>query len=94
MRNQIRKMIGLLIARASGHCGDDHWERAFINPFEEIPVAPANGLVLRHPHYEKYERKYGHKYGIIVCPITMEISSKFSNEHFMPDLYSLNGKSD
>ena len=44
MIHQIRKMIGLVIARASGHCGDDHIERAFDANFEDIPKAPGNGL--------------------------------------------------
>ena len=37
MIHQIRKMIGLMIARCSGHCNDDHIQRAFEHNFEDIP---------------------------------------------------------
>merc|ERR1712212_796157 len=47
MIHQIRKMVGLIIARASGHCDDGHITRCFTAPFEDIPKAPGNGLVLR-----------------------------------------------
>ena len=37
MIHQIRKMVGLVIAYASGHCGDDHVTRAFEENMEDIP---------------------------------------------------------
>ena len=37
MIHQIRKMVGLVIAYASGHCGDDHVKRAFEENMEDIP---------------------------------------------------------
>ncbi|CAG5091707.1 Oidioi.mRNA.OKI2018_I69.PAR.g13207.t1.cds [Oikopleura dioica] len=59
MIHQIRKMVGLVIARAGDHCQDDHWERAFKRPFEDVPKAPGNGLVLRQVHYDVYNKDYG-----------------------------------
>jgi len=59
MIHQIRKMVGLVIARAGDHCQDDHWDRAFQRPFEDVPKAPGNGLVLRQVHYDVYNKDYG-----------------------------------
>ena len=69
MIHQIRKMIGLIIARSSGYCGDDHIERAFDANFEDIPKVYKYLFSL---HQSKYRHLAMDSYYVkfITTPIT------------------------
>jgi len=43
MIHQIRKMMGLLIVIVSNRAADEHFDRAFSEPLEDIPKAPGTG---------------------------------------------------
>ena len=87
MIHQIRKMIGLVIARASGWCGDDHVERAFDANFEDIPKAPGNGLVLRQVHYDTYNKDYGEAKGNLEWANQQAMMDKFAREKILPFIF-------
>jgi len=87
MIHQIRKMIGLVIARASGWCGDDHVERAFNSGFEDIPKAPGNGLVLRQVHYDIYNKDYGAAKGNLEWTAEQADMDKFAREKILPYIF-------
>lgn len=54
--HQIRKMIGLALAMVTGWAGNDHFNRAFSEGYEDVPRAPGDGLVLECIHYDGYNR--------------------------------------
>ena len=56
MIHQIRKMVGLVIAYASGHCGDDHVTRAFEENMEDIK-SHLKGSELSYKKDTKFKRK-------------------------------------
>ena len=87
MIHQIRKMIGLVIARASGWCGDDHVERAFDANFEDIPKAPGNGLVLRQVHYDTYNKDYGKTKGNLEWANEQAMMDNFAREKILPFIF-------
>jgi len=89
MIHQIRKMIGLVIARAGGHCGDDHWERAFNEAFEDIPKAPGNGLVLRQVHYDTYNKDYGKQHGNLDWESSQDSMDAFAANKILPEIFQL-----
>lgn len=69
---------------------DDHWERAFKRPFEDVPKAPGNGLVLRQVHYDVYNKDYGTE-----NRKTLEWSDKqsdmdsFAKENILPVIFKM-----
>jgi len=90
MIHQIRKMIGLVIAYASGHCGDDHVTRAFEENMEDIPKAPGNGLVLRQVHYDQYNKDYGEKgKGSLEWEDSQDKMNHFAKENILPQIFEL-----
>ncbi|XP_045583804.1 pseudouridylate synthase 1 homolog [Procambarus clarkii] len=56
--HQIRKMIALTIAICRGLTTYDTITRAFEDGKMDIPLVPANGLVLDDQHFNEYNRKY------------------------------------
>jgi len=89
MIHQIRKMVGLVIARAGGHCDEDHWERAFNNVFEDIPKVPGNGLVLRQVHYDTYNADYGELHGKLDWETSQDFMDKFARNNILPEIFKL-----
>ncbi|RZF40218.1 hypothetical protein LSTR_LSTR011992 [Laodelphax striatellus] len=59
MLHQIRKMVGLAIAIARGLASIDTIKKAYDAEKLDIPIAPALGLVLEEPHYDRYNTRYG-----------------------------------
>ncbi|XP_078713546.1 pseudouridylate synthase 1 homolog isoform X1 [Lampetra fluviatilis] len=58
MLHQIRKMVGLVVAVARGHAGDQRMQDAFANDKLDVPKAPGLGLVLERVHYDRYDSRY------------------------------------
>ncbi|XP_032803355.2 pseudouridylate synthase 1 homolog isoform X1 [Petromyzon marinus] len=58
MLHQIRKMVGLVVAVARGHAGDQRMQDAFGNDKLDVPKAPGLGLVLERVHYDRYDSRY------------------------------------
>ncbi|XP_065574550.1 pseudouridylate synthase 1 homolog isoform X1 [Artemia franciscana] len=59
MLHQIRKMIGTVIAIMRGLASKEVIDKAWLQSRIDIPIAPALGLVLEEPHYDKYNTRYG-----------------------------------
>jgi hypothetical protein len=59
MLHQIRKMIGTVIAIMRGLAAKEVIDKAWLQSRIDIPIAPALGLVLEEPHYDKYNTRYG-----------------------------------
>jgi len=87
MIHQIRKMVGLVIARASGHCQDDHWERCFSAPFEDIPKAPGNGLILRQVHFDQYNKDWAHMHGAVDWVASQQKMDNFVKTKILPEMF-------
>lgn len=78
MIHQIRKMIGLALAIMSGWADFDHWNRSFSERFEDIPRAPADGLLLESVHYDNYNNWLAEgagNAGILATPIVWDYPS-------------------
>merc|ERR1712062_43616 len=91
MIHQIRKMIGLMIARCSGNCDDKHIQRAFEENFEDIPKAPGNGLVLCQVHYDQYNIDWGSKegYSKLEWNEVQEEINDFAKKSILPQIFAL-----
>jgi tRNA pseudouridine38-40 synthase len=59
MLNQIRKMVGLVIAVVRGYANLETINLCWTANKVDVPKAPALGLMLDKLHYDKYNKKYG-----------------------------------
>lgn len=93
MIHQIRKMIGLALSMMAGWTKEDHWGRAFSERYEDIPRAPADGLLLNSVHYDAYNKWLANgsgNAGILATPIDWDFPimkedmQNFKDKHIMP----------
>ncbi|KAL0491731.1 tRNA pseudouridine synthase A, mitochondrial [Acrasis kona] len=57
--NQIRKMVGMVLAIINGVLSEADFDVAFdTNKFYNVPLAPASGLLLSMLYYNKYNKRH------------------------------------
>lgn len=59
MLHQIRKMVGVAMAIARNHVGQDIIDKAYGLEQYDLPMAPGLGLLLEQVHYDIYDLRFG-----------------------------------
>jgi tRNA pseudouridine38-40 synthase len=64
--NQIRKMIGFVVAITRGHIPEQEFDRIFMKKVNfYIPMAPGDGLILDNLIFKNYNQRHGKLHGIV-----------------------------
>ena len=66
---------------------DDHWERCFSAPFEDIPKAPGNGLILRQVHFDQYNKDWAYMHGAVDWVASQQKMENFVKTKILPEMF-------
>ena len=66
---------------------DDHWDRCFSAPFEDIPKAPGNGLILRQVHFDQYNKDWAYMHGAVDWAESQLKMDNFVKSKILPEMF-------